>query len=370
MINALVTGSNGFIAKNFIHQNINNKVRFLLINKKSKINSIKNHLSKADLIFHFAGTNRSEKKYDFYKDNVIFTTLLVKNNINNAPIVYLSSVKFSENSVYGKTKKKAEKILTRFCKINKTPLYILRLPNVFGKWSKPNYNSVVSTFCFNILKNKKIENRFPNKKITLLYIDDLINFLNKILYKKFFNKKKIVFSKFNSYSITLKNLETIIRSFKDLRKKYNFDILRSNLASKLYSTYISFCDKNDVVYDFTQKSDYRGKFVEFFKSKKLGQISFFSIYPGQIRGEHFHHSKTEKFLLIKGKVEMRFKNISNNKSFKIILSDKKNNIIETIPGYYHDIKNISKKEAIVLLWSNQLFNIKKPDTISINYEKI
>lgn len=370
MINALITGSNGFVAKNFINHNLNKKVNFLLFNKKTKFSDLKTMLSKCNIIFHFAGVNRSHKKKNFYLGNILLTKFLVKNIRNKIPIIYLSTIKVNENSIYGISKKKSEDILKNFCSSNKLPLFILRLPNLFGKWSKPNYNSVVSTFCYNILKNYKVSNKFPKKKIKLLYIDDLVIFLNRLLYKKKFKNKITIYSKFKTYSVTLEKLESIIRSFKEIRTKNIYDTISSNLSSKLYSTYISFCDNKDLIYSFKNSEDKRGNFVEFFKSKKLGQVSFFKILPKQTRGMHFHQSKTEKFLLIKGKVEMRFKNIKDKKSFKIILSDKNNFIVDTIPGYYHDIKNLSNKESIVLLWSNQIFNIKKPDTIPIKYEEI
>jgi UDP-2-acetamido-2,6-beta-L-arabino-hexul-4-ose reductase len=370
MINALITGSDGFVAKNFINHNLNNKVNFLLFNKKTKHSELKKMLLKCNILFHFAGVNRSNKKKDFYNGNILLTKFLVDNIKNNIPIIYLSTIKIDENSIYGKSKKKSESILKTFCKSKKIPLFILKLPNLFGKWSRPNYNSVVSTFCFNILKNYKIKNKFPKKKLKLLYIDDLVIFLNKLLYKKKFEKKITLFSNFKTYSVTLEKLESIIRSFKKIRTEKFFDTISSNLSSKLYSTYISFCDKKDLIYNLKGSDDKRGSFVEFFKSQKLGQISYFKISPKQIRGMHFHQSKTEKFLVIKGKVEMRFKNMKDKKSFKIILSDKTNSIVDTIPGYYHDIKNLSKQESIVLLWSNQIFNIKKPDTIPIKYEEI
>ena len=313
-----------------------------------------------------------KKKKDFEESNIKLIKNISKiiNKKKNTIIIYLSTNKINEKSIYGKTKKLGEKLLVEFCKKNKKTLYIYRLPNIFGKWSKPFYNSVVSTFCYSIMNNIKYKNNAPNKVIKIAYIGDLVNSINKILKKKNHPPNISFVDDFKTYPISLKNLESKIISFKELRYKKNFDIFKSNLSRKLYSTYASYFDKNNFFHIIKNNQDDRGRFSEFFKSTNLGQISALTIKPNKIRGSHYHHYKTEKFLIISGSFQITYFDISNkNKKFTKKFNNKKSFVIETIPGYYHEIKNIGKHEICILIWSNEIYNPLKPDTFRFN-EKI
>ena len=237
-------------------------------------------------------------------------------------------------------------------------LSIFRLPNIFGKWGKPNYNSVVSTFCYQLTRNKKIKIN-SNKNINLLYIDDLIDEFISVISEK---KSTSIRIPKKSFLINVKNLATILSSFKNAVIDTNFlNSITSNIRN-LYSTYISYLPDIKIKSKLKLNNDNRGYFTELFKNKNGGQISFFTIKPKKIRGNHFHNSKTEKFFLLSGKVRVSFECVMKKKKFSIIFEDKKPEVFLTKPGYAHNIENIGNKDAKFIVWSNEIFDKNKPDT--------
>ena len=372
MIKISIIGSNGFISKNFLFQRYLRKFKVIKINKKNFKNKI-NEIKDTDYLLHFAGTNRSKIKKDFKDSNVQLMHELTKvlEKKKNTKIIYISTKKINEKNLYGRTKKEGEKYLVDFCKKNNKTLYVYRPTNIFGKWSKPFYNSVVSTFCYSIINNIKYINHSPNKKINIVYVGDLIDSINKIVLQKRHPIKTNYINNFKVYSLSLQKLENIIISFKELRIKKNYDIFKSKLNKKLYSTYVSYFDKKNFFYNTPDHADSRGKFIEFIKSKSLGQVSFFTIKPSQTRGCHYHHYKTEKFLITDGEFEVKYQDISDKKKkFKKKFDKQKSFILETMPGYYHEIKNVGKHNLSVLIWSNEVYNPLKHDTYKLENEKI
>lgn len=364
-MNILVTGSQGFIAKNLIVRLSELKdYNILNVHKKTSNRDLCKKLIKADLIFHLAGVNKENNpKYNF-NNNYLFTKkicLFLESNNKKTKIIYASSIQAQLKNYYGKSKLKAEKILLSYKKKTGAEILIYRLPNIFGKWSKPYYNSVVSTFCHQTYINEKIVISDPKKKLSLLYIDDLISIFLKSIK---FNKQKSCFPKVtNVYSITLLNLANLIKSFNKNEKIYLPKNISDSLVKKLYSTYISFFLKKDFTYKLKSFSDHRGYFTEFLKCSNFGQISFFSILPGQIRGNHYHNTKTEKFVVITGKVRFNFVNIITKEKFSILSNEKTNLVVSTIPGWGHNIQNTGMQTAIVLVWANEVFDKNNPDTI-------
>ena len=366
-MNVLVTGSKGFIAKNLI-LHLKEKPRINILHYKKKNKNLTKLIEKSDIIYHFAGQNRSVNKNDFIKNNIDLTKRIcdiIKQKKLKTKIVFSSSTQVKNNSIYGKTKLKCEKIIKN--KLKKKEQYlIMRLPNVFGKWSKPFYNSVVSTFCYQILRNKKIKLIEPNKKIQLIYIDDLIDFLIKIIkVKNFvnysFDKKKI-------YTSSPLKIFNILRHFYNNNKNGIVNNLSKPFHKKLYSTFLTFSPFSQISCNPIVNSDKRGFFIELLKFGHLGQISALSILPGQVRGGHYHNTKTEKFFLINGSVMFKFINLYNRKKYSLIMSEKKNRIIITIPGWAHQIVNYSKKKtANLVVWANEKFLKQKPDTIKYNF---
>ena len=364
-MNILVTGCDGFIAKNLIKRLLNNpKYNILEINKKSSDKDLYKKIITADIVFHLAGVNKEIYPKYTYDNNFIFTEKIcsfLENNNKKPKIIYASSTQVKLNNTYGKSKLKAENILLNYKKKSGAQVFIYRLPNIFGKWSKPYYNSAVATFCYQIYRKKKVTISDPNKKISLLYIDDLIcNFLKIIK----LNKQKNSFIKIeNIHSISLLNLVNIIKSFNKKDKIYLPDSISNPLIKNLYSTYISFFSKKDFFYKLPKFSDPRGDFCEFLKNSDFGQISFFSILPKKIRGNHYHNTKTEKFVVISGKLRFNFVNILTKEKFSLLTDEKQNLVVNTLPGWAHNLENVGRKTAKVLVWANEILDKKVPDTI-------
>ena len=367
-MNIAVTGSDGFIGKNLIyHLLLNKKFNVFKIKRETKKKDINSILKKSDIICHLAGVNRPKKIKAFKKDKIILTKYicdyLQKKNYKKK-IIFSSSTQVESKNDYGKSKKLCEKILSRFAKNTKSPVYILRLPNIFGKWSRPNYNSVVSTFCYNISRNRKIKISDPKKKVKLLYIDDLIEIFKKIINNKL-KKNKLIYKIPATKTVTLKNLSKSIFDFELKRKKLLISNFSSKFEKNLYSTFISFLPKKKITYKLKASNDSRGSFTEFLKTKNNGQISVFVAKKNQIRGHHFHHSKVEKFFVLRGKAKFSMRDISSNQKVQFNLSGEKPTVVESIPGCEHYIKNQGNEDLIVLLWCNEIFDVNKPDTFKI-----
>ena len=367
-MNIAVTGANGFIAKNFIYNFINSEnYKLHKITRKTSKNKIINILKKSEIIYHFAGVNRPTKSKTFKKDNIELTKFiceyLQKNKLKKT-IVFSSSTQVNKNNDYGKSKKICENLLIKFSKKNKSKVFILRLPNIFGKWSKPNYNSVISTFCHNISRNKNIMITDPSEKVNLFYIDDLVKILKKFKDNKI--KNNIIYYKIKgSKIITLKKLSEIIIDFERKRRNFCLGDISSKFKKNLYSTYVSFLPRSKVTYKLKPIKDSRGSFTEFLKTNKNGQFSIFVANKNQIRGHHFHHSKVEKFLVLKGKAKFSMWDISSNHKINLNLNGKNPTVVESIPGWQHYIKNVGLDELVVLLWSNEIFDVNKPDTFRL-----
>jgi UDP-2-acetamido-2,6-beta-L-arabino-hexul-4-ose reductase len=249
-----------------------------------------------------------------------------------------------------------------FYQKNKSGVLIYRLPGIFGKGCKPNYNSVVATFCHNYINDINVEIDDKERLLELAYIDDLINELLVWIEQKL-NGFKIVNLK-NIYKIKLGDLAEKISNFHNNRSNLIIDNVGFGIDRALYSTYISYLNAEKVCYSVMAHEDLRGKFFELFKSTIFGQISFFTIKPGVIRGGHYHHTKTEKFFVAKGMVKISHKSLFDNNFFNVVVSDKNPCIVDTIPGYAHQIQNIGSDEAFVIVWANEIFDDDKPDTFA------
>ena len=359
----LVTGSNGFIAKNLIVKLKEHKYEVLEFNRKDNFLNLHEKISNCDLIFHLAGENRSEKEESFIKSNINLTKEICRIcsfNKLKIPLIFSSSIHSNKSTPYGKSKKIAENSLRDLNLSNKNPIKIYRLPGVFGKWCKPFYNSVVATFSHSLANNLEMNIINPDNIIQLIYIDDLVNnFIFSINnFKEGLNYGIVE----PIYKISVKHLAEILNSFKESRDKLFTEKVGNGLMKKLYATFTSYLPIDDSVYSIPSYSDKRGKFVEMLKTKESGQISFFTAKPGVTRGGHYHHSKIEKFLVIKGKAKFRFMHILTKEFKEIYLTDNNTQIVESIPGWSHDIKNIGNEEMIVMLWANEIFDKNNPDT--------
>lgn len=361
----LVTGSDGFVAKNLILQLGNFKNLDILKLNKKNYSTLNSKIKEANFIVHLAGTNRSKNKTEFINNNHILTKeivkILKKNNLKT-PILYSSTIRYLDNNIYGKTKLKAENVLKKFSKENNSYIGIFRFPNIFGKWSKPHYNSVISTFCYNILNNKKI-NLYNNKeKIKLIYIDDVINLLIKNIFKKKSKKNYEIVKIINYKNILLSKIKDKLFEFNNSNQSIYTPNLNNDFEKNLYSTFISYANKKQISSKIKINENENGNFIELFKNKNFGQISVFTTPPNKVRGMHYHNTKVEKFFIVQGKAEISYFNSINNKKYIFKSKNLENKIITTLPGWIHTIKNVGKNNLIIIVWSNEIFNIKKPDT--------
>ena len=361
----LITGSEGFIGKN-LSINISNQfseIKILKFNRDDDINDLNEMIKEADFLFHLAGENRPKSADSFYEVNHQLTkeicNLLISNN-KKIPVVFASTTKVNEENDYGKSKLAAEECLINLSNSGFSEVYIFRLANVFGKWCKPNYNSVVATFCHNIIRGIDISINDASSKIDLIYIDDLVKVFIDLL-KNNFDSSEII-QTIDSYQTTVGELANDINLIHRKRLTQYVEDVGNGYMRALYSTYLSYLDKDNFVHDLISNNDERGNFVEMLKTKSSGQVSFFSAHPGITRGGHYHHTKNEKFLVISGKAKFRFKNMLNQEYFEINVNSDKPQIVETVPGWAHDITNIGESEMFVMLWSNEVYDEKNPDT--------
>ena len=365
----LITGAEGFVGKNlklFLKERPDIKILSFL--KKDNISLLYDHISKADFIFHLAGVNRSNDPKEFISGNEILTQKIsdvVKKLNRKIPIIYTSSIQAKLDTHYGVSKRKAENILLNLYQDFKIPVHIFRLANIFGKWSKPNYNSVVSTFCYNITRDMPIHIDDPNHLVSLVYIDDVIkSFIDIIdMKEKNLNNNDFKFIK-PVYEITVGNLAKQLYAFKEMRNSKILEHVGIGLVRSLYSTYVSYLPRQKFAYPIKVHDDLRGRFAEILKTQDSGQFSYFTVLPNVTRGEHYHHSKTEKFLVIKGSACFKFFNLDTTETYKLIVNGDKPEIVESIPGWAHSIKNIGNNEMVVMLWANENFDRSNPDTFS------
>lgn len=364
MLNVLVTGARGFIGKNFVSQMEQfSEINVFEYHKESSLDVLKELLPSIDFICHFAGVNRPDSDDEFFKTNCGVTEALCDLAIKTGksiPIIFTSSIHVEKGNAYGKSKEEAETILINYSKKTQSNVYIYRLPHVIGKWCRPNYNSVVATFCHNIANNLPIRIDDPDFELNIVYIDDLIKSFYRNITE---NSGESIYQNVDeNYKITVRDLADQLSRFKKSRSSLITEDVGQGLCRALYSTYISYLPIDSFSYKIPAYGDNRGTFVEMLKTKAAGQFSFFTCHPGIKRGQHFHHTKTEKFLVIQGTAKFKFKHIIENQSFEIITSGDDPEIVETIPGWGHNITNIGDDLLIVMLWANEIFDKENPDT--------
>ena len=367
-MNIAITGSDGFLGKNFyVFLKYSSKHKIFLINKTTSKKNFINILSISDIVFHFAGSNRENKKEYFIKNNIKLTEEILKileQKQSSTKLIFASTSQVENKNVYGISKVKAENILLERKFKKKIQVLILRLPNLFGKWSKPYYNSVISTFCKQAVLNKPLKIH-EEKIIKFLYIDDIIKFLFSIIKKK--TKNKIINKFSGEVKISLSKLKYTIENFKNLKDDEIPNQISNKFIKNLYSTYLTFVDLQNIKKKLKSHKDHRGNFVEIIKNKKFGQISYISIKPGKTRGSHFHMTKTERFYLLEGRVKFIFKNLYNNRFYSKVLDTRDFEFVCTIPGTLHKLINTEKKDAKLIIWSNEIYDNKNHDTYSVNF---
>ncbi len=362
----LVTGSNGFIGKNVATQlAVCEDFKILHYNRESTAEDLRLAVAEADFICHMAGVNRPDDVAEFARINTGLTETLcqaVQKSGRHVPIIFASSDHVERNNPYGDSKLAAEQALFKHSEKTSIPVYIYRLPHIFGKWCRPNYNSVVATFCYNVAHDLPIRIDDPSYPLSLVYIDDLVANFARIMKGKEVCKSYCEAGP--SYPLTVGELADQIRAFRTSRGTLVSERVGDGLTRALYATYISYLSPKDFVYEVPKYTDPRGVFVEMLKTRDSGQFSFFTAHPGVTRGGHYHHSKTEKFLVIKGSARFRFRHTLTQELHEVLTSGDKPEIVETIPGWSHDISNVGDDVMIVMLWANEIFDRDHPDTYS------
>ena len=361
----LVTGANGFIGRNLVAQlGVRKGYEVVRYGRESTAEDLKQAIAQADFICHMAGVNRPDDVAEFARVNTGLTRTLcdaIRASRRQVPIIFPSSVHVERNNAYGDSKLAAEQVLLRYSDDTGAPVYIFRLSHVIGKWCRPNYNSVVATFCHNIARDLPIQIDDPGFPLKLLYIDDLVTTFAAIMAGEV---RGPYCEARPSYPITVGELAAQIRALHASRSSLVTERVGTGLTRALYATYISYLPPEDFVYAVPTHGDPRGVFVEMLKTQDSGQFSFFTAHPGVTRGGHYHHSKTEKFLVIKGSARFRFRHILTQETHEITTAGDKPEIVETVPGWAHDITNVGDDEMIVMLWANEIFDRDRPDTYS------
>lgn len=363
-----VTGSNGFIGKNLLeHLQRLDDIEVLTFTREDT--NLEDFVDSVDFIFHLAGINRPEDPQEFYEGNKDFTQRLVDTLINShksTPILISSSIQVENDNDYGKSKLDSELAIKQYSKKSGCPVYIYRLPNVFGKWSKPNYNTVIATWCHNISRQIPIEINDEKIELDLVYIDDVIkHFVRHIDETK---AKDVSYQTISPvYRESLGSIINLLNQFIDSRKSLLTPRVGRGFPRALYSTYLSFLPPDKFSYQIDGFEDDRGTFYEFLKTHDSGQFSISTSAPGVTRGNHYHNTKNEKFLVIKGEASIKLRQIHGNEVIEYNVSDKKLEVVEMIPGYTHDISNTGNNEMILLLWANEVFDRENPDTY---FEKV
>lgn len=369
----LITGASGFIAKNLqLSLSERGDVEIVRFTRADDPGELQARLNGVDFVFHLAGVNRPNDPQEFISGNVDLTLALcqavcieAESTGKKIPIVYASSIQAQHENPYGKSKHGAEVALRAASHANGVPVYIIRLPNVFGKWCKPNYNSAIATFCHNIAREIPIQINDASALVTLVYVDDVVARLIHLMeHGDSVEDADCLVSIGPQYTITVGELASQIQAFKDSRGTLVTERVGTGLIRALYATYLSYLPVEAFAYTVPQYGDQRGTFVEMLKTPDCGQFSFFTAHPGITRGGHYHHTKTEKFLVIKGQARFKFRHMQTGQAHELLTSGEKPEIVETVPGWTHDITNIGTDEMIVMLWANEVFDRARPDTFS------
>jgi UDP-2-acetamido-2,6-beta-L-arabino-hexul-4-ose reductase len=365
-VKVLVTGSNGFIGRNLLaHLSLRDDVTVLPISRASTAADLAAAVNAADFVFHVAGVNRPVDSSEFQAGNVGSTEVLCKLLLEGGrkiPVVYTSSTQADRENAYGLSKLAAEQVLRRYQQSSGAAVHLFRLPNVFGKWCRPNYNSAIATFCYNVGRGLPIKVSDPEARMSLVYIDDVVaTFLACMDGAPPTDQPCHVDP---GYSATVGEIASQIQAFRDCRDSLVIDRVGSGLGRALYATYVSSLPTSQFAYRIAKYEDSRGEFVEMLKTRDSGQFSCFTAHPGVTRGGHYHHTKTEKFLVIRGRALFKFKDLITGERFELRTSGDNPEIVETVPGWAHDITNVGDMEMIVMLWANEIFDRAKPDTYS------
>ena len=379
----LVTGAEGFVGRNLVEtlktirdgkdrtRGLDTDIEIYEYDINTEPSFLDAYTKDCDFVFHLAGVNRPKDEKEFMEGNFGFTSMLLdllKKHNNKAPIMISSSTQAALDNPYGKSKKAGEELIFRYGIDNGVRVYVYRFPNLFGKWCRPNYNSAVATFCYNIAHDMPITVNDPNHPMTLVYIDDVIDELINALRGQ--ENKDGVYCKVPvEHNIKLGEIADMLYSFKKSREDLSIpNMTKGSFSKKLYSTFLSYYEPTAFSYKLKMNCDDRGSFTEILRSADAGQFSVNISKPGITKGQHWHHTKNEKFVVVHGHGLIQMRKLGTNEIISYEVSGEEITVVDMIPGYTHNIINLSQTENLVtLMWANECFNSEKPDTF---YEEV
>lgn len=361
----LVTGAYGFIGKNLISELKNRGYSEIYeADVNTSVEDLEKYCSDCEFVYHLAGVNRPQNEEEFMEGNFGFTSTLLdllKKANNKAPVLITSSTQALLDNPYGKSKKAGEDLMFSYSEETSAPVFVYRLTNVFGKWSRPNYNSAVATFCNNIASGLPIKVNDPSVVMKLIYIDDVVDEFIAAM-----KGKANIVSGFGTvaieHTIELGKIAELIYSFKESRENLSVPDFNNEFEKKLYSTYLSFLPTDCFAYSLDKKEDDRGSFTEFIRTKGQGQVSVNVAKPQITKGNHWHHTKNEKFLVVSGEADISFRKVGDDKVITYHVTGDEMKVVDIPCGYTHNIKNVGDTELVTVMWANEPFNPDKPDT--------
>ncbi|MBE6827716.1 MAG: SDR family oxidoreductase [Ruminococcaceae bacterium] len=380
----LVTGANGFVGKNLISTletirdgknrstDLPTDLEILPYDIGTPDELFEQYCRECDFVYNLVGVHRPKDDSEFMTGNYGFVSTLLDTleRVGNSPrIAFSSSVQAELNNPYGESKRAAENAIFDYSERTGAKVYIFRFTNIFGKWSRPNYNSVVATFCYNIANDLPISIRDRNYEMKLVYIDDVVNQMLEVLMDRGI-KCGDFYAVPEFHNVTLGELADMIYSFKESRNnRFIPDMTEGSFSKKLYSTYLSYLPKDGFSYPLNQNTDERGSFTEVLKTENFGQVSVNISKPHITKGEHWHHTKNEKFLVVHGKGVIRFRKIDSDEIIEYYVSGDKLEVVDIPTGYTHNIENLGDDDMVTLMWANECFNPDRPDTFALKVKE-
>lgn len=370
MHTVLVTGANGFIGRNLcVHLRTRPGLKVLTAHRETCPVALQQAVAAADSIIHLAGVNRPPHDAEFNSGNIQYTKRLatmISENRRKPLVVFASSIHAENESAYGLSKRRAEECLYDLSKDHPVTVSVLRLKNVFGKWCRPNYNSVVATFCHNIANSIPIEIHEPSRTIDLIFVDDVLHAIEKEMAKP---RTAHTFSLQGGPTpetrISLADLASILFKFREMRTSLIIPDFSTTFIKQLYATYLSYVNADATSYNLKAHHDSRGSLAEFIKSNTLGQIFVSRTRPGVTRGNHYHNIKAEKFLVVEGEGLIQLRTVDNDLTVEHHVSGSDFRVVDIPPGHTHSIRNIGTTDMVTIFWACEIFDPNRPDTFSL-----
>ncbi len=373
----LITGAKGFIGKNLVAAlqnirdgkdktaNLTKDITVYAFDVDTPPDLLEAYCADCDFVFHLAGVNRPQDPAEFMKGNFGFSSTLLdtlKRHGNTCPVMLSSSTQASLENPYGQSKKAGEDLFFAYAKETGAKVLVYRFPNVFGKWCRPNYNSAVATFCYNIARDLPITVNDRAHEMTLVYIDDVVKELLDALQGAQTSAGDFCRVP-TEHHATLGEIVDLLYAFRESRKtKYVPDVTEGSFSKKLYSTYLSYLPTDGFSYPLDMHTDDRGSFTEILKTANNGQFSVNISKPGITKGQHWHHTKNEKFLVVSGKGVIRFRKPDGEKIYEYFVSGEKLEVVDIPVGYTHNIENLGETDLVTFMWCNECFDPEHPDT--------